>query len=136
VIVLDTSILSLAFRRSTAASATARTLQRLIEDDEPLAVPGIVLQELLSGIREPAQCERLREILAGFPLLLASQAEHVSAARIAKDCRRAGIATATPDCLISALSIGRNARLMTTDRDFVHMAEHCELQLYELTHSR
>jgi len=54
VIVLDTSALSVVFRRSrpdeTAVPAPALVLKRLIAEDVPMAVPGIVLQELLSGV--------------------------------------------------------------------------------------
>ncbi len=131
-IVLDTSVLSLAFRRRQASSPEAAKLGQMIEDDEPLAVPGIVLQELLSGIRGRAQFARMQEIMAGFPLLLATQDDHIAAARIANDCRQAGITTSTPDCLIAALTVRRNARLFTTDSDFVRMAEHADLTLFQV----
>ncbi len=130
-IVLDTTVLSLAFRRSTASSPVAERLQQLIEDDEPLAVPGIVLQEILSGIREPIRFAKMQEIMGGFPLLLAGKADHVAAARIANDCRRAGISTTTPDCLIAALSTRRNAELFTTDQDFAYMAEYSALRIFQ-----
>ncbi len=132
-IVLDTTVLSLAFRRrSTAFSPVAGGLRRLIEEDEPLTVPGIVLQEVLSGIREPAQFAKMQEIMGGFPLLLAREEDHVAGARIANDCRRAGISTTTPDCLIAALSVRYDAQLFTTDEDFTHMAEHSELRLFQV----
>ena len=40
----------------------------MIEADEEIALAGIVLQELLPGIRGKAQLERLIEVLSGFPL--------------------------------------------------------------------
>jgi len=132
VIVLDTTVLSHAFRRSQASSLVAARLRRLIEEDEPLSVPGIVLQELLSGIREPAQFAKLQELMIGFPILLASREDHVTGARIANDCRRAGIAATTPDCLIAAQAIARGARLFTTDQDFLHMARHSQLRLFQI----
>ncbi len=131
-IVLDTTILSLAFRRSTVSSPVTKRLRQLIEDDESLAVPGIVLQEILSGIREPARFAKMQEIMGGFPLFLAAREDHVAAARIANDCRRAGISTTTPDCLIAALSIRHNAQLFTTDEDFTYIAEHSVLRLFEV----
>lgn len=131
-IVLDTTVLSLAFRRSTASSPVADRLRQLIEHDELLTVPGIVLQEVLSGIREPARFAKMHEIMGGFPLLLARKEDHVAAARIANECRRAGISTTTPDCLIAALSVRNNAQLFTTDEDFTHMAEHSELRLFQV----
>jgi predicted nucleic acid-binding protein len=104
----------------------------LIEADEEIALPGIVLQELLSGIREKAQFERLEEILEGFPIILATKEIHIEAASIANACRSKGIATSTVDCLIAAMAIEHNAQLLTSDRDFVHMAGCCALRLFEI----
>jgi predicted nucleic acid-binding protein len=80
VILVDTSVWSIAFRRRRSESneaSEARVLRKLIEADAEIALPGIVLQELLSGIREKAQFARLEEILAGFPLILATQPTHI-----------------------------------------------------------
>ena len=60
-IVLDTSVLSLVFRRKAKAAVdppAALALRRMIADDWPLGIPGIVLQELLSGVRTPTQFSR------------------------------------------------------------------------------
>lgn len=132
-ILVDTSIWSLAFRRSkydTKIPYEAEILHKLTENHESLALPGIVLQELLSGLREESQFKRLRRLLKPFPLILATQEDHISAARIANICRRSGVATSTADCLIAAIAISRNAELFTTDKDFVYMAKHCSLRLF------
>ena len=133
-ILVDTSVWSLAFRRRRSESnepSEARVLRELIEADEEIALPGIVLQELLSGIREKAQFERMEEIFAGFPLILATQQTHIEAARIANACRSKGIATSAVDCLIAAMAIEHNAQLLTSDRDFAYMADHCAVTLFE-----
>lgn len=111
-IFVDTSVWSLAFRRSNSAVQIKEVLQlhELISQDAPLAVTGIVMQELLSGLREEAQFKRLEGLLSAFPLVLASQAHHVLAAQIANRCRQGGIATA--------------------DKDFEQMAGFCDLRLY------
>jgi predicted nucleic acid-binding protein len=134
VILVDTSVWSLAFRRLRSESnepSEARILRELIEADEEIALPGIVLQELLSGIREKAQFERLEEILAGFPLILATQQTHIEAARIANACRSKGIAISVVDCLIAAMAIEHDAQLLTSDRDFAYIVDHCGLRLLE-----
>ncbi len=132
-ILVDTSVWSLAFRRRRAESnepSEAAVLRSLIEADEEIALPGIVLQELLSGIREKAQFERLEEILSGFPLILATQQTHIEAARIANACRSKGMAVSAVDCLIAAMAIEHNAQLLTSEKDFDQMAEHCALRLF------
>jgi len=55
VVLLDTSVVSTELRRRAARgreAGIARQLDRLLATDRPIAVPGIVLQEVLSGIRE------------------------------------------------------------------------------------
>lgn len=133
-IVLDTSILSLAFRRRPRRGEEppqAVLLRELIVADVPLAVPGIVLQELLSGVRGEGQFRRLQTVTAGFPVLLASEADHRRAAKINNACRGRGIACAAIDALIAAVTIENGGRLFTSDDDFRHIASCCELRLFE-----
>jgi len=132
-IFVDTSVWSLAFRRSNSAIQVKEVLQlhELISQDAPLAVTGIVMQELLSGLREEAQFRRLQGLLANFPLVLASQTHHVLAAQIGNRCRQGGIVTSATDCLIAAICIANNSPLLTTDKDFEQMAVFCDLRLYQ-----
>jgi predicted nucleic acid-binding protein len=72
-IVLDTSILSLAFRRRQRTEPEpypVAALRRMVVEDVPLAIPGIVLQELLSGVRSDRQFSRLRNLLEPFAILM------------------------------------------------------------------
>jgi predicted nucleic acid-binding protein len=133
VIVLDTSILSLVFRRPRPDAGDepplVAALRKLIDDDAPLAVPGIVLQELLSGVRSREQFRKLRSAMAGFPVLLAGEADHVRAARIGNACRGHGVACATVDALIAAQTIEGKGSLFTTDADFARIAAYSGLKL-------
>ena len=132
-ILLDTSLLSLAFRRRKTATRPLRAvseLERLIREDMPVRVPGIVLQEILSGVRDELQFKRLRGLMEGFAVLAATAADHVEAARIANACRRTGVLVSAIDCLIAAQSLHANARLFAEDRDFEHMQSVCGLHLY------
>lgn len=134
-ILLDTSVLSLVFRRRRGGapeSSEAARLRRLIAADAPLAIPGIVVQELLSGVRDDRQAARLQGLIEGFPWVLARREHHLLAARIASRCRRAGVAVSTPDCLIAATAIEEAADLLTLDVDFTRIAQHAELRLFPL----
>ncbi len=134
-ILVDTCVWSKVLRRpreGEESSAEAQVLRRLIEADEEIGLPGIVLQEILSGLRDQAQFERLLIYLDSFPLILASRRTHIEAARIANACRRKGITTSTVDCLIAASAIEHDARLLTTDQDFTAMARHIDLKLFRL----
>ena len=131
-IVVDTTILSLVFRRRRGAPRDAATLERwreLIIGGAPLAVPGIALQELFSGVR-PEQAPRLHEALRGYRTILADRSTHLLAAELANRCARAGVSAATVDCLIAAHKVAGNARLFTVDDDFKGIAKHTGLRLY------
>ena len=106
------------------------SLRRLVEVDAPVAIPGIVLQEFLSGVRTDAEVGRLQTLLEGFPIILADRRDHVAAAGIANACRRHGVGVSAIDCLIAAMTTGRNAALFTLDADFERMRRHCDLRLF------
>ena len=132
-ILVDTSIWSLAFRRPRAdesESIEVQALHLLIRQDWPVSVPGVVLQELLSGLREKAQFERLELRMEGFPVVLASRGDHVEAAKILNRCRSKGVTCASIDSLIAAMAIGRDASLFTMDKDFEHIAQHTSLKIF------
>ena len=92
-------------------------------------VPGIVLQELLSGTRSAAQRRRLEEVLEGFEVRTASVDDHRLAATIRDDCRQSGVAAAAIDCLVAAQVIRAGVHLFTLDRDFDRIAAVSNLHL-------
>jgi len=132
-ILVDTSIWSSAFRRpkhETEINREAKILYQLIEKNEPVALPGIVLQELLAGLREDIRFRKLQQIMEGFPVILATVQNHIEAARIGNACRRKGVATSATDCLIAAMTVGWDAVLFTSDQDFKYIANCCSLKLF------
>lgn len=133
-IVLDTSLLSLAFRRRTHGAAepvAVQAFRRLVAEDWPVLVPGIAYQELLSGLRTEQQFARLSELVSGFPIVLATHEHHTRAAQITNACRRAGVVASTVDALIAAMTLDLKGRLFSLDGDFSAMAPHCDLVLVD-----
>jgi predicted nucleic acid-binding protein len=132
-IAVDTSVLSLALRRASRGTQrehpAATYLRRAVEAGVPVVVPGVCLQEILSGVRDARQFERLATLMAPYAVLTAMRADHVEAARIANACRAAGVTASTVDALIAALAVQRGARLLTTDVDFQRIRSHCGLVL-------
>lgn len=125
-IVLDTSVLSRALRRrrgaGSAADPAAERLAAMLRDNVLLAIPGIVVQETLSGIRRSEDFDALRKRLEPFPLLLATERDHVEAARIINRCTERGLAAGTIDALIAAMTIAADGVLFTLDQDFERIA--------------
>jgi predicted nucleic acid-binding protein len=132
-IVLDTSVLSLAYRPSrppTRDDVIKTYFAKLLDEEAPLAIPGIVLQEVLSGVKGATDYRRLDDLLSGFPLLLANRGTHSRAAVLRNQCRTKGISTSTVDCLIAAHAIEAEGELLTADHDFRHIARHTDLELH------
>lgn len=121
-ILLDTSVVSAVLRRRRKGAAEEDLTKRvaaLLQSDEHLGIPGIVLQELLSGIAERSQHDRLlRAVHDSFPIVLATEGDHLKAADVASACAGLGLVFSTPDALIAAQALNRRARLFTTDGDF------------------
>lgn len=133
-IVLDTSVMSRAFRRSRrhgGGDSVRSAVSWLIADDWPIAVPGIVYQELLTGVRTPGERARLLDALSGFTVLIAQLPDHQMAAEISSTCRRAGVSTSAVDCLIAAQTVSSGSRLYTVDTDFDLIAQHSDLKLFQ-----
>lgn len=135
-ILLDTSVLSAVLRRRQPGPTDARVAQvlsDLLGSGKHIGLPGLVLQELLSGIREESQFEKIKTILLrGYPIVLAEIRDHLLAADIVNRCRRKGIAVSSGDAVLAALTLNRNAKLFTIDQDFAHVARVLPLRLLEL----
>ncbi len=133
-ILLDTSVLSLAFRRSRKRREppAVELLRQLIIDDVQLAIPGMVYQEILSGVRTKRQFQELKASLAGFPVIAATSADHEEAARIHNDCIAGGVTIASVDALVAAQTLDREAALLTLDQDFSRIASVRPLRLVAL----
>jgi predicted nucleic acid-binding protein len=134
VILLDTSVLSAVLRRRRKGEredALAARVAALFDSDENVAIPGIVFQEILSGVAEPKQAERLlAAIRESFPVLLATEGDHLKAADLANAAARKGVALSTPDALIAAQALNRRASLFTTDADLSKLVAIGGLRLY------
>ncbi|MBU0608695.1 MAG: PIN domain-containing protein [Armatimonadetes bacterium] len=130
--VIDTSVWSRALRRQTHGmeeSRAAALIRRLVVDNEEIATPGIVLQELLSGLRVEQEFERLSRALDPFDVVLATKEHHLLAARLFNICKAHGLNVSPTDVLIAATAIRCGATLVTSDGDFRRMAEIFALDL-------
>ena len=132
-ILLDTSVISAVLRRrrrGQAEEVVARKVSALLAGEEEVALPGIVFQEVLSGVADRAQHEKL---LAGvresFPIALATEGDHILAADLVTQAARRGVTLSTPDALIAAQAVNRRARLFTTDADFQELARVAAIRL-------
>jgi hypothetical protein len=139
-VVVDTPIWSLALRRrrgdlSANDSDLVAAWSKLVRDNLAVMI-GPVRQEILSGIRDHAVFERLRDSLRAFddePLTLEDYEE---AARCSNRCRSAGLAGSAVDYLLCAVALRRQAWLFTTDMDFTRYAKYLPLRLFSPSHRK
>jgi predicted nucleic acid-binding protein len=129
-VLVDTSVWSLAFRRSRGKPADEVTRLRELIAEHRVAIIGPIRQELLSGIRDDASFDRLADRLGAFPDLMLDQHDYVEAARFFNTCRAKGVQGSNTDFLICAVAARRNHAIFTTDRDFERFAKHVPINLY------
>lgn len=128
-VIVDTSVWSLALRRSQPmAFREVRLLQELIGDGR-VAMLGPIRQELLSGVKAPTQFTKLAGALGAFPDEELSTEDFVEAARCFNRCRSKGIQGSNTDFLLCAVSLRTDFPILTTDADFVHFKKALRVKL-------
>lgn len=128
-VLVDTSVWSLALRRRSPGHAAVDELRRLITAGRA-ALVGPIRQEILSGIREPALFDRLREQLRAFPDEPITTEDHEQAAGFYNACRKQGVQGSNTDFLICAVSRNHELPILTTDDDFTRYARLLSIRLH------
>ncbi len=130
-VLVDTSVWSLALRRAKrGADPAPNELVELIKEGRVVML-GAVRQELLSGIREKAQFELLRERLRAFPDATLDEEDYERAAEMFTQCREIGIQGSNTDFLICAVAQRRQLSIYTRDKDFRGYGKVLKFELYE-----
>jgi predicted nucleic acid-binding protein len=132
-VLVDTAVWSLALRRKSRPDneSTRLALASLVEDGR-VAMIGPIRQELLSGIKESAQFDRLREHLRAFPDIEITSGDYEEAASFFNRCRGEGIQGSNTDFLICAVAARYGFSIFTTDEDFTHFAGVLPIVLHSL----
>ena len=109
-----------------------RQLQALIANDEDLCLCGVILAETLQGIRSDTDYRRTRDYFDSLLFFPMHQETFVQAAELYRRLRKKGVTVRKPvDCMIAAVAMEHNLRLLHNDRDFDHIARHTELKIQE-----
>jgi predicted nucleic acid-binding protein len=96
---------------------------------ETIALLGVILQEVLQGLRDERQFARAREQLEEFPLIALDRQDYVAAANLRHRCQTRGVQAGTVDLQIAAACLQHDCALLTCDADFSRIAACCPLQL-------
>jgi len=129
--IVDTSVWSLALRRSKAiASAYRDLLSELLQDGRAILM-GVVRQEILSGIKFSEQFDRLKNHLRSFPDLQIETEDYEVAAAFYNACMSSGVHGSPTDFLISACAYRRKYAILTADPDFLNYKKHIPIALLQ-----
>jgi predicted nucleic acid-binding protein len=122
-VLVDTCVWIEYFR---TASPISEELKNLIRND--LAVTtGVVVLELLQGIKKPADKELIKETILALPLLEATLECWILAGETGHALRQKGITLPATDLLLAAVAKKNACSIFTTDAHFKAIPE---LELY------
>jgi predicted nucleic acid-binding protein len=116
-------------------SAERRMLHDLIEDEKDIAITGIILTEILQGIKQDKPFRATRDYLLEFPFYEpGSSATYVKAAWIHGECRKKGkTIRSTVDCIIAAICLENDLAVLHKDRDYDIIQECVGLKVLKAT---
>ena len=106
-------------------------LQEFIESEKDLSLCGVIMAEILQGIRSDTDLFKTKQYLEDLIFLPMRHGTFVRAAEIYRSLRKQGITIRKPvDCMIASVAIEYDIHLLHNDRDFGFIAEHSELKVY------
>ena len=129
-ILVDTSVWIDFFRKSPTPES--RTLHSLLEQDELLAITGLIFAEILQGVRDGKSLEKVKRALGVLTILdPSSLATYEAAAGIYRSCRARGATIRSlVDCVVEAIAIENKILVLQKVRDCLEIAKNSGLNLY------
>jgi predicted nucleic acid-binding protein len=115
-------------------SLERRILHKLIEDEEEISITGIILMEILQGIKDDKKHQITKNYLLEFPMYEPSGNDtYIDAARIYRECRNNGkTIRSTIDCIIAAICLENDLSVLHKDRDYDIIHECTGLKVFKV----
>jgi len=88
-----------------------------------IAVCGTVVAEVLSGVRKESEAEILKRRFASLPYLAETREVFEHAATLYRKLKKSGKNVPLSDCVIAAVCLINEARLLTVDKHFSAFGE-------------
>ena len=129
-IVVDTSVWIDVINETDTPAASACV--DLIESGQSVALTGVILTEILQGIRSESEAEVVAERFRAFPILhMDDTADYELAARLYRLARAAGVTVRNmADCLIAAPCVRSGVPILHSDADFDRLASCTALEIF------
>jgi predicted nucleic acid-binding protein len=106
---------------------------RLLEDallqDDDICICGVILTEVLQGIRDDKDYRKITKRFQSLVFLPMTPETFILSADIYRLLRKKGITIRNAvDCMIAAVAIEHRVPLLHNDRDYEPITQHCGLQ--------
>lgn len=126
---VDTDVWSEAFRKKPdPKSEHVQELKSLIEQNRVQLV-GTIRMEILCGLKETKQFDRIASRLAAFPDRTLDSEIFILAARFFNACRRKGIQGSNNDFILCACSVAWKMPILSKDKDYLHFKKYLPIEL-------
>jgi predicted nucleic acid-binding protein len=128
-IIIDTSVWIDFF--SGKQTKDSLLLKNAINNSEDLCICGVILTEVLQGIRNEKEFKKVYQILNDLIYYPENKSTFLLAVEIYRSMRKKGKTIRKPiDCIIAATCIENSAFILHCDRDFEYISENFPLQRY------
>lgn len=108
----------------------SKWLQQMLNAGEDICLCGVILTEVLQGIRDDADYAAVIDRFDAFLFLPMHDRTFVAAAQLYRTLRGKGVTIRNvADCMIAAVAIEHGIPLLHHDRDFDPISEHCGLHV-------
>ncbi len=112
-------------------------LETIIKRRENICICGIILAEVLQGIRQDTEFRKTRDLFNALILLPMPYTVFLRSAEIYRKLRKKGITIRKPlDCLIASVAIENDIPLLHNDKDFQPIEKRCGLKVLSSTEKR
>jgi predicted nucleic acid-binding protein len=115
---------------SSRPGPAGQELRRLIEDEAPVALTGVVVTEILQGLKRDVK--HIENYLSLFDLVEARGFEtYQNAAALFRTAHSQGVTLTTTDAIIATVAVENGATIFSLDRDFMRMAHMAGFRLHQ-----
>ena len=116
------------YLRQTGSRANIEVRQTLNVEAE---ICDVIRMEVLAGARDQQHLTQLEKLLARATTIKTEPVDYDNAAAIYRVCRKLGVTIrAQIDCLIAAIAIRTNTKIIHHDSDFEAIAQVTKLKIY------
>jgi predicted nucleic acid-binding protein len=127
-LLVDTTVWIDSFADGSEPHVTA--LEKFIVNEEDLCLCGLILAEVLQGIRSNKDYAKTKDYLDDLIFLPMRQATFIRAAEIYRSHRKRSVNIRKPvACMIASVAIEHDIPLLHNDRDFDYMARYSNLRV-------